>query len=31
MTYHPTLHPLVRLVDEPIHEGLGVHRVLLEP
>ena len=28
--YHSILDPLVRLVEEPVYEGLGVHRVLLE-
>ena len=30
MTYHPGFHPLVWLVEEPIYEGLGIHRVLLK-
>ena len=29
-TYHSSLHPLVRFVEEPFHDGLGVQCMLLE-
>ena len=29
-THHSSLHPLVRFVEEPFHDGLGVQRMLLE-